>query len=113
MADTIEELRKKITHYEMKLGLAKHNPAYDGCIVLNNIVKQQNDYLRNINISDLIVTDDKSKSSEYERAKGLWESLAENISNHNALKDELGMEFTSDNENESEASYSPQSVGKK
>jgi hypothetical protein len=113
MPETIEELKKKIEHYERKLGLARFNPAYDGFIVLNNLLKQQNEYLKTITIKELIVTEDKSKSSEYERAKGLWESLPKIISSLNSLKDELGMEFTKEDEHDGETSYSPQTVGKK
>jgi len=112
MEDSVELLRKKVEYYEKKLGIAKHNPAYDGCVVLNDLLKQQNDYLKRISIKDLIVGEDKSKQSEYERAKGLWESLPKNITNLNALKSELGMEFTDENATQDELPFSPQSVGK-
>lgn len=111
--DELELLKKKIEHYEKKLGLAKHDPAYDSCVVLNSIVKQQNDYLKSITIKDLIVSEDKSKSSEYERAKGLWESLAKNVTSLNTLKAELGIDFVPDNPGDGETPFSPQSVGKK
>ena len=112
MEESIESLKKKVEYYEQKLGVAKHNPAYDGCIVLNNLLKQQNTYLKKITIEDLIVTEEKGKASEYERAKSLWESLPKNISALNSLKNELGMEFSDDGAGQEEVSYNPQTVGR-
>lgn len=92
MAETIEELKKKISEYEKRMGIGQHDPAKEGYLVLVSLLNQQNDYLKNINIKTLITDEAKGKTSEFERSKALWEKLPTMIENVSNLKIALKME---------------------
>lgn len=88
-----QEAVLKIQEYERRMGIGEDDPAKDGYLVLVGILRQQNSYLGNIIVKDLIVTEDKSKAvSEYERAKALWEKLPTMIESVSNLKIALKME---------------------
>jgi hypothetical protein len=88
----VEQLKAKIKEYERRMGIGEFDPAKEGYLVLVKILDQQNKYLKNIVIKDMIVSEDKGKSNEYERAKGLWEKLPNMISSVNELRITLKME---------------------
>lgn len=92
--EDIEALKKKVAEYEKRMGIGAYDPAKEGYLVLVGILNQQNDYLKNINIKTMIITDESGAKSknEYERAKGLWEGLSKMIENVGNLKIALKME---------------------
>jgi hypothetical protein len=93
MAETIESLKKQIRELESRIGIGEDDPAKEGYIVLVDILRQQNKYLKNIKINDLLTSsEEKGKASEYERAKALWEGLSKMISSVSALRLELKMD---------------------
>jgi len=79
--------------YERRMGIGENDPAKDGYLVLIKILRQQNEYLNDINVKDMITKEDKTKATaEYERAKSLWENLSKMIQSVNMLRMELKME---------------------
>lgn len=88
----VDELKKKIADYERRMGIGQDDPAKDGYLVLVKILRQQNAYLKEINVKDMITKEDKTKSTaEYERAKGLWENLPKMIQSVSDLRVSLKM----------------------
>ena len=92
MADTVEELQKKVAEYEKRMGIGEFDPAKDGYIVLIEILRQQNTYLGKFKIESFISSDDKGNIAAYKNAKDLWENLPDMIKKVNTLKVELKME---------------------
>jgi len=90
--NTVEELQRKISEYEKRMGIGESDPAKKGYCVLVNILHQQNAYLENFQIKNLISSDDKGKVIEYKNAKDLWENLSGMIEKVNVLKIALKME---------------------
>ena len=86
------DYKKRCEEYEQRMGIGGNDPARDGYMVLVGILKQQNNYLKDFKIKDLISSDDKAKSVEYKNAKDLWENLATMISKVSVLKAELKIE---------------------
>lgn len=87
------DYKKRCEEYEQRMGIGEHDPAKDGYLVLVDILRQQNKYLKKIVIEDIIEKEDKSKAvSVYERAKALWEKLPTMIQSVSTLKIELKME---------------------
>lgn len=85
--------KQLIQEYERRMGIGEKDPAKDGYLVLVKILRQQNEYLNDIVLKDMISTEDKSKSvSEYERAKALWEKLPTMIQSVSTLRMELKMD---------------------
>jgi len=89
---TEAEKDKRIELLEKRLGIGEHDPAKKGYVVLVEILRQQNDYLKEIQIKSMITSDDKAKTDEYKRAKELWEKLPEMIRSVSTLKAELKVE---------------------
>lgn len=78
------DYKKRCEEYEKRMGIGYDDPAKEGYLVLVSILRQQNDYLKNINVKTLITDETKGKTAEFERAKSLWEklpSIIENVSN--------------------------------
>lgn len=91
--DNAEELNKKLLEYEYRMGIGEDDPAREGYLVLVEILRQQNTYLKTINIKDLLTgSEEKGKASEYERAKSLWEGLQKMIQSVSVLRLELKMD---------------------
>lgn len=90
--EDIQELKAKLAEYEKRMGIGENDPAKDGYLVLVNILRQQNEYLKTVKIKDMIGTEEKGKASEYERAKALWEKLPTVIQSVGDLKIQLKME---------------------
>jgi len=90
--DRITQLENEIKELKERMGIGEEDPAKEGYLVLVNILKQQNEYLKEFKIKNNISTEDKGKMNEYERAKGLWEGLTKMIQSVNALKVELKIE---------------------
>jgi len=67
--------KEKIAEYEKRMGIGENNPSKDSYLVLVEIQRQQNEYLKTVKIKNMIGTEEKGKASEYERAKALWEKL--------------------------------------
>lgn len=87
------DYKKRCEEYEKRMGIGDDDPAKDGYLVLVDILRQQNKYLKGIIIEDIIEKEDKSKAvSVYERAKALWEKLPTMIQSVSTLKIELKME---------------------
>lgn len=91
MEDT-KALKNKIAEYEKRMGIGENDPAKEGYLVLVNILKQQNEFLREFKIKGKIESDDKAKIVEYKNAKDLWESLPGMIKNVSTLRIELKMD---------------------
>jgi hypothetical protein len=88
-----KDYKKLCEEYERRMGIGEDDPAKEGYIVLVDILRQQNRYLKTVVIKDLITTEDKTKAaSEYERAKALWEKLPTMIQSVSTLRLELKME---------------------
>ena len=85
-----QEYRDKLAEYERRMGIGESDPVKDGYLVMVNILRQQNSYLTNVKIDQLIVSEANAK--EFERAKGLWEKLPTIIENVTNLKIALKME---------------------
>lgn len=88
----VDKLKAKIAELERRMGVGEDNPMKDGYVVMVGILRQQNTYLKDFKIKETITSEEKGKSNEYERAKGLWEKLPGLIQSVNALKIELKME---------------------
>lgn len=104
MAESID-YKKKCEEYERRMGIGENNPSKDSYLVLVDIQRQQNAYLKNVKIKDMIGTEEKGKSSEYERAKAMWEKLptfAESV-------DDLRIKLKMDGE-EAKSTYKPVSA---
>lgn len=87
------DYKKRCEEYEKRMGIGENDPAKDGYLVLIKILRQQNEYLNEINIKEMVTKEDKTKATaEYERAKGLWEKLPSMISAVNDLRITLKME---------------------
>jgi hypothetical protein len=88
----IEELKKKLIEYEKRMGIGQEDPAKDGYLVLVDILRQQNDYLRDFKIRSKIASEEKGDIVAYKNAKDLWENLPNMIKSVNILKMELKIE---------------------
>lgn len=104
------DYKKRCEEYEKRMGIGEDDPAKEGYLVLVDILKQQNSYLKTIKIKDLITSEEKGKSNEYERAKALWEKLPTVIQSVNTLKYELEI-AKEEKKTNSEMPISPQSIG--
>jgi len=90
MADI--DYKKRCEEYERRMGIGENDPAKEGYLVLVKILRQQNSYLKEINVKDMITKEDKTKATaEYERAKGLWENLPKMIQSVSDLRVSLKM----------------------
>lgn len=78
--------------YEKRMGIGQHDPAKDGYLVLIDILRQQNDYLKNFKIKSFIASEEKGDQLAYKNAKELWEKLPDMIGDVNLLKITLKME---------------------
>lgn len=92
MSESIDELKAKIKEYEKRLGINEYDPAKDGYLILVDLLRQTNEYLKTFKIKEKIGSDDKSVMAEYKNAKDLWEGLPERIRSVRDLKLELKME---------------------
>jgi len=92
MSETVDELKKRVKELEFRLGIGQNDPAKDGYVILVEILRQQNTYLKNFKISNTITSDDSAKKVEYKNAKDLWEGLTSMIKNVAALRIELKMD---------------------
>lgn len=90
MADI--DYKKRCEDYERRMGIGEHNPSKESYLVLIEIQKQQNEYLKTIKIKSMIGTEEKGKGSEYERAKALWEKLPSFAESVDELRVKLKME---------------------
>lgn len=98
-----EDYKKKCEEYEKRMGIGENDPAKDGYLVLVEILRQQNSYLGEIDIKEMVTREDKTKATaEYERAKSLWENLPKMIQSVSTLRIELKMDGA-----ENKNSYSP------
>lgn len=88
----MEDISKRLEELEKKLGIGGFDPVKEGYKVMVKLLNQQNEYLDGISIKKLIVSDDKSLSDEYKRAKDLWEKLPDMIKNVKNLREELSVE---------------------
>jgi hypothetical protein len=87
------DYKKRCEEYEKRMGIGDNDPERDGYLVLVEILRQQNAYLKSVKITELIKgSEEKGKASEYERAKGLWEKLSNMIESVHGLKIMLKME---------------------
>lgn len=88
-----KDYKKLCEEYEKRMGIGDDDPAKDGYLVLVKLLRQQNSYLNEIDIKEMLQKEDKNKATaEYERAKSLWENLSKMIQSVNDLKIELKME---------------------
>lgn len=109
MAEDILKLQSKIKDYEKRMGIGEDDPEREGYLVLVEILRQQNAYLKSVKIKELITgSEEKGKASEYERAKGLWEKLPNMIESVHGLKIMLKME--GDEKKQLEKSVSAKSI---
>jgi hypothetical protein len=78
MAETIEELKKKLAQYEK-------DPEKRAYFALVRIVNMQVDYLNDFNIKSNI-GGKASEDATFARTQGIWENLPKMISSLNDLK---------------------------
>lgn len=92
--EDIEALKKKISEYEKRMGIGEFDPAKDGYLVLIQILRSQNEYLKKLpeSFETLITSDDSAKKIEYKNAKDLWEGLPDMIKKVSTLRLELKMD---------------------
>lgn len=109
--EDIEALKKKVAEYEKRMGLGEFDPAKEGYLVLVEILRQQNEYLKVFKIKTIITSDDAAKKVEYKNASDLWEKLPNLIQKVNALKYELKMEGEA-KKADSQKPISPQEIAK-
>lgn len=91
------DYKKRCEEYEKRMGIGQDDPAKDGYLVLIGLLRQQNEYLKEVKIKPMIGSDDAAKKIEYKNAKELWEALPKMISAVSTLKSELkidGVEAT-------------------
>lgn len=81
MAETIEELKKKLALYET-------DATKKGFYALNRIVNLQVEQLNKFEL-DTEIGQNPKDDKKYDRVKALWEGLRSMISDLNALKIEL------------------------
>lgn len=86
------DYKKRCEEYERRMGIGGFDPAKDGYLVLVDILRQQNDYLRDFKIKSKIASEEKGDIVAYKNAKDLWENLPTMIKNVNVLKMELKMD---------------------
>lgn len=103
-----KDYKKLCEEYEKKLGIGINDPTKEGYIVLVELLRQQNKYLKNINIGTLITDEAKGKTAEFERAKALWEKLPAMIENVSNLK--YSLKIDEEKKVATEAPISPQSI---
>lgn len=84
-----KDYKKLCEEYEARMGIGQNDPAKDGYLVLVDILRQQNDYLREFKIKSKIASDEKADIAAYKNAKDLWENLPQMIKNVSILKMEL------------------------
>lgn len=88
-----KDYKKLCEEYERRMGIGDDDPAKDGYLVLVKLLRQQNNYLNEIDIKEMLQKEDKNKATaEYERAKSLWENLSKMIQSVNDLKFGLKMD---------------------
>lgn len=85
------DYKKRCEEYERRMGIGESDPAKDGYLVLVDILRQQNDYLKVFKIKGSITSDDAAKKIEYKNAKELWEGLPTMIKSVASLRIELKM----------------------
>lgn len=103
------DYKARCEEYERRMGIGDSDPARDGYLVMVQILRQQNEYLRVFKIKELISSDDAAKKIEYTNAKNLWEKLPEMITKVRDLRFELKMD--GEEKKTDERPISPQSVG--
>ena len=87
------DYKKRCEEYEKRMGIGEQDPAKDGYTVLVKLLRQQNEYLGDIDIKEMVTREDKTKATaEYERAKSLWENLPKMIQSVSVLRIELKMD---------------------
>lgn len=97
------DYKRRCAEYEQRMGIGENDPAKDGYLVLVEILRQQNSYLSEIDIKEMVMREDKTKATaEYERAKALWEYLPKMIQSVSTLRIELKMDGE-----EKKSAYSP------
>lgn len=86
-----EQLKAKIEEYEKRMGIGANDPTKDGYLVLIEILRQQNDFLKEFKLKSKISSEEKADTVTYKNAKDLWENLPTMIKNVSLLKYELKM----------------------
>lgn len=87
-----EELILKLEEYEKRMGIGEHDPAKEGYLVLIEILRQQNDFLKDFKLKSKITSEEKADAITYKNAKDLWENLPDMIKKVSILRMELKME---------------------
>lgn len=103
------DYKKLCEEYEKRMGIGKNDPAREGYLVLVDLLVQQNGYLKNVKIKDLITSDDAAKKIEYKNAKELWEGLPKMITALSTLRYELKIDGEKKKE-DMQVPISPQSI---
>lgn len=106
-----KDYKKLCEEYEKKLGIGQNDPTKDGYLVLVQLLREQNEYLKAISIKSLITDETKGKTAEFERAKALWEKLPTMIDNVVGLKHSLKIE-EEEKKSETQQPISPQSIAR-
>lgn len=102
------DYKKLYEELQKKLGVGESDPTKDGYLVLVQLLTQQNEYLKAVNIKTLITDEAKGKTAEFERAKALWEKLPTMIENVTNLKYSLKIE--DEKRVDTQQPISPQSI---
>lgn len=88
------DYKKRCEEYERRMGIGEDDPAKEGYLVLVDILRSQNNYLRELpkQFKSLITSDDTAKKIEYKNAKDLWEGLPKMIESVSSLRITLKMD---------------------
>jgi len=111
MAENIEELKRKLEHYEKIYSIGEYDLAIKGYTSYVSLVKQQIDYMQDFKLKEHI-DGKKTETVLYDRSMAIGEKLPDMITRMNRLKDELKIEFDESEGKPKIKSVSPQSIGK-
>ena len=85
MAQSVQDLQKRISEYENILGIGDNDPMKNAFIIYVKILNQQTEYLKDFQIKDVITKTDKD-SPEYKRAMDMVDGLPKMIASVNDLR---------------------------
>ncbi len=84
-----KDYKKLCEEYEIRMGIGEQDPAKDGYLVLVDILRQQNEFLKEFKLKSKITSEEKADAVTYKNAKDLWENLPDMIKKVSTLRMEL------------------------
>lgn len=111
MEETVEQLKKKLLHYERIFSVSEEDLAIKGYISYVELVRQQIDYMKDFKLKEHI-DGKKTETVLYDRSMAIGEKLPDMITRMNRLKDELRIEYDELDGKPKIKSVTPQNIGK-